>query len=1318
MKYLFLLFLLFNFFERGESGCSTSCGTYQNCNCKNRQCSGATSPGVGTSQLSGVWKANIDDCVAHGRAKAAVCGGHPSYNYAPWSTSTCIVQFTGNYCYVYKYSSGSSTNCAANACYRVGDCIAYDTSDQKCGNGQRVYSTGSTSASCTNCGTGKYRSGNSHTYTSCATCGYGTYQNQNGQSGCKTCSLGTGWHIAGSAEGSDADSDCYAYSCKKGYHRSASGTASTIECTACSSLKYQPDDNHRGTTCDHDKGTCDPGEYYVRNGNAANRICNECEKGTYQSGSGHRTTSCTNCPVGKYQNEKAKSGCKNCAAGKYLTTEGNDASSDCTSCTTSDVHSQAHAVTSAAVSDASSDCYATSCKKGYRTDGTGSSTTCAACSAGDYQPTDGGTSCTACGEGNKENKQAQQSTTVAFNNYHDGDAAYECINCPNGYDNQDGHKCEACQSGKFATSGNTCTDCGEGNKENKQAQISNSGNTFRTSTGAIYCVTCKAGRYNTNGGECDQCSAGKYSFADAQGCRDCTKDHVQNTDSSYIHLWTSGVESDQTSDCYATSCKKGFEISGSGSSRTCARCVSGDYQGSDGGTACSTCGYSTANPNKQAQTSNSVGASFSEGATTSSLAIFCVNCPIGKDNNNNADDGSNEEGRMCDDCREGWYNGAVGTGCELCGRNKQAQTVSSIGINNYANNAATQCINCENGYDNKNGDQCEICTGGKFAKEGELNDCTHCPAGEQGQTTDTIGINNYANVGGLGQGAYKCITCENGYDNTNYGQCDICTGGMFSYQGSTCTHCPAGEQGQRSSTIGINEYTAEKAFQCVTCEDGYDNTDNGQCEICPINYYSVNGETCAECPAGFDAEYTVGAGTVTERARTCTACANGWYDDDSDSSTDCIQCPAGYNTDKIFGTGAVECVECPVGEWSPDSVTPCQAWSICPPGQYKHGHTKISNGECITCQDGTYCPGGTESIVIAESGSAATKWADLTVSSAECETFAGANWGNEVSLVGEIKGCYFIPSTGMYYYNTDYTSEALCTLAGRQCIQRKLSGTSSAVDVNHVGLRFFCSADYGGNGEGLTKHGDGGVDDGCTKCPDGFVGDSYYISETDVSRGDESMSLAECQAYGENLGSFSQISDTSFPWGCFMKDKDSAEYFYNVLQYNSNVLCNYDYGKSKCVKKIMEEGSTQCTECALGTWEIAGVCNPWIYADQTECPSGAAFVTGHSSLNSVCILDFVYENDEPSDMTLDLSIDSILCGEKYAQVDPQGNIVCTDCNRQEFLFVYRGPIVTTNPTYQRGSCCINSHHFVCEKMIDEYRKKCGSSHQKAVNVCV
>ena len=1188
----------------------------------------------------------------------------------------------------YRSSSGATS---------INHCISWQT----CGAGQYQSTAPNryTNRVCSSCGSGRYQNNNRHAYTTCAACQKGQYQNSGGQAGCKACQkgqysdqdaqsgckvcpngkylttegndalsdcdecdLGTGWDDVGSTDGRDASSDCIADSCSAGYYRSGSGTSRT--CIACNDdnvLKYQDNNGYTGSSCNEDKGTCSPGERYNRNGDAAQNTCPNCGIGTYQNENGHRQSDCKDCGKGKYQNEEGKSSCKLCGTGKYLDSEGNDAESDCKGCA-------AGKFLDSTGNDAAGDCK--TCEAGSITGrtGTGASTctectkgkfspqsnilSCKLCSAGDYQSEDGGTSCTACGEGNNENKQAQQSTIVAFNNYHDGDAAYECINCPNGYDNQDGHKCEACQSGKFATSGNTCTDCGtEDSNKNHQAQISNSGNTFRTSTGAIYCVTCKAGRYNTNGGSCDQCSAGLYSFADAAGCRSCTKDHVQDIDSSYIHQWTSGVESDQTSDCYATSCKKGYKLAGSGSSTHCTRCVSSDYQGSDGGTVCTPCGYSSSNPNKQAQTSNSVGASFSQGETTSSLAIYCVNCPMGKDNNNNADDGDDEEGGACDDCREGWYNGVAGTGCDLCGQNKQAQISGDIGIDYYINNAAT-----------------------------------------------------------------KCITCQNGYDNTNYGQCDICTGGMFSFEGTTCTHCPVGQQGQRSSTKGINEYTAEKAFQCVTCENGYDNTNNGQCDICPINYYSVNGETCAECPAGSTAEYGVDTGSVTEKATTCTECANGWYDDDSDSSTDCIQCPAGYNTDKIFGTGAVECVECPVGEWSPDSVTPCQAWSICPPGQYKHGHTKISNGECITCQDGTYCPGGTESIVIAESGSAATKWADLTVSSAECETFAGANWQGETSATDVPKGCYRQSGSSNIFYNTDTTSEITCVT--NRCIQRKLSGTSSAVDVNHVGLRFFCSADYGGNGEGLTKHGDGGVDDGCTKCPDGFVGDSYYISETDVSRGDESMSLAECQAYGENLGSFSQISDTSFPWGCFMKDKDSAEYFYNVLQYNSNVLCNYDYGKSKCVKKIMEEGSTQCTECALGTWEIAGVCNPWIYADQTECPSGAAFVTGHSSLNSVCILDFVYENDEPSDMTLDLSIDSILCGEKYAQVDPQGNIVCTDCNRQEFLFVYRGPIVTTNPTYQRGSCCINSHHFVCEKMIDEYRKKCGSSHQKAVNVCV
>ena len=1055
MKYLFLLFLLFNFFERGESGCSTSCGPYQNCACKNRQCSGETSPGVGTSQLSGVWKSNIDDCVAHGRSKAAVCGGHPDYNYGSWATSTCIVQFVSNYCYVYAYDSSSDTSCSYNACYRVGDCIAYDTSDQTCGAGKRVYSTGTFSASCTNCGTGKYRASNSHTHTSCEDCGYGTYQNSNGQSSCKTCSLGTGWSVAGSDDGSTASSDCYAYSCSPGYHISGSGSAKT--CSPCSSLTYQPDDGHTGTTCDHNKGTCNAGQYYVRNGNAAQNTCTNCGTGTYQSENGHRYSTCDDCLEGKYQNALGQDHCEPCPAGTFLTTKGNDAASDCSSCTTAHVHSQAHTVTSAAGSDESSDCKATSCKKGYYVSGSGSSATCSACSAGQYQTTDGGTSCSSCSAG----------------------------------------------------------------------WITNTG----TSTGASTCTECAKGKFSTQ----------------------------------------SNVNS-------------------------CTSCSTGDYQPSTGQTSCTSCGYS-------------------------------------------------------------WSL-----------QNRQAQQTTSVGINNYRNgDTAYECVKCQNGYDNQNGYKCDACAAGKYATSG--NTCSNCNPGYI--------TNRLANTG-----AWTCTAC-----------------------GATNTR-----------TYSPNSQTA-----CSTCNPGYITArgtsdtavvtlDATHCNACTTGKYSNDANTaCATCGAGHvTARGTSTTSLVSSAATHCNACPVSHWTPNNQIA--CALCPPGSETNTLTSVGASTCTACPAGEWTSDSSIACQAWSICPPGEYKVEHTDSSDGRCDVCVDGEFCPGGVESFVVVSSGHQ-----DVTVSESECSAYATSigktystaisgqasnQWGNY------IKGCQADGSN--VYWNPSTTSEIACGTGGNNCIQKKLGNVNDAYDPDFVGIRMFCAPESEGI-DGVSVRSSHA--NSCVACNHGFTGNKR-ITETLTGQGDESLTSAECQAHAGSA-SFTEGDFSDKPWGC---SKVGDDYFWNERIYNTNVRCND--ANTLCVQHVPDQGTANCAECPLGSYEVGGVCVPWQYTDQTECPDGAAFVIGNSGISSTCVTDFYYVPLEPSDGSMDLSIDSILCGADQALLDPQGNIVCTPCDRQQFLFIYGGPIVTTNPAYQRGPCCINSHHDVCTKMMDEYTLKCGASYTKSVNKCV
>ena len=61
---------------------------------------------------------------------------------------------------------------------------------------------------------------------------------------------------------------------------------------------------------------------------------------------------------------------------------------------------------------------------------------------------------------------------------------------------------------------------------------------------------------------------------------------------------------------------------------------------------------------------------------------------------------------------------------------------------------------------------------------------------------------------------------------------------------------------------------------------------------------------------------------------------------------------------------------------------------------------------------------------------------DSSVTEEECKNLNGYTWGGSLSLKGEIKGCYLIPSTGRVYYNTNKGSVAQCNLAQRKCIKR------------------------------------------------------------------------------------------------------------------------------------------------------------------------------------------------------------------------------------------------------------------------------------------
>lgn len=65
---------------------------------------------------------------------------------------------------------------------------------------------------------------------------------------------------------------------------------------------------------------------------------------------------------------------------------------------------------------------------------------------------------------------------------------------------------------------------------------------------------------------------------------------------------------------------------------------------------------------------------------------------------------------------------------------------------------------------------------------------------------------------------------------------------------------------------------------------------------------------------------------------------------------------------------------------------------------------------------------------------------------------------------------------------------------------------------------------------------------------------------------------------------------------------------------------------------------------------------------------------------------------------------------KYAHLTVDGTIECEYCNYTKFLESYHKSIVESDilASFRHGSCCVNTHHKVCEEMLNEYKTQCES----------
>lgn len=88
-----------------------------------------------------------------------------------------------------------------------------------------------------------------------------------------------------------------------------------------------------------------------------------------------------------------------------------------------------------------------------------------------------------------------------------------------------------------------------------------------------------------------------------------------------------------------------------------------------------------------------------------------------------------------------------------------------------------------------------------------------------------------------------------------------------------------------------------------------------------------------------------------------------------------------------------------------------------------------------------------------------------------------------------------------------------------------------------------------------------------------------------------------------------------------------------------------------------------------------------------------------------------YFVDDVETSVIDFSSESSKCSnidpKQYARLKRDGTLECTSCGRKDFLMSYNADTRSNGVEGTRhGVCCMNSHHIVCQKMIEEYKLRC------------
>ncbi|MDW2995358.1 MAG: hypothetical protein R8M71_00095 [Alphaproteobacteria bacterium] len=334
----------------------------------------------------------------------------------------------------------------------------------------------------------------------------------------------------------------------------------------------------------------------------------DCSTGNFCSGTG---CAIQQCATGEYQDAKGQSSCKSCStqtSGKYTS--------------------------SAAGSDAISDCYLT-------------------LSNGKYVPTAGG--------GAQDCPAGSYCSKLGTKVYH------STPNTPTTVATSG-----QCAVGKYSGKAQTsCSDCGAGKK------------TGVSGTGATSCTACDKGTFSdgTANASCTACAAGKYQDATGQSsCKDCgagKKTGVSGTGATTCSDCDAGTYSSGTANTTCTPCAAGYHQDATGKS-SCKPCNNGQYQDETGKTSCKNCADGKYTPKTP------VTASFA-------ACISCASNEISNSNHNGCDtcqasDGQISHNNQCRVCPSGTKVNTAGNGCEVCASGT------------YNESAKGSCDSCGDGF--------------------------------------------------------------------------------------------------------------------------------------------------------------------------------------------------------------------------------------------------------------------------------------------------------------------------------------------------------------------------------------------------------------------------------------------------------------------------------------------------------------------------------------------------------------------------------------------------------------------------------------------